>query len=144
LSLTAICLLELLNPEAPFLRSLAGLRSWILYAWLMFSGYEMLRSPRQIKQIYFLILSLCILTALYGLYQWHQGPAALKGQSEVLDQYAERMNWEEQGTGSVFRAFSTFVQPGTFGYNMSMGLIVTIVLLSMPSAGRPIKALACV
>ena len=52
LLLTLYCLFQFLNPEAPLLRSLAGFRSWLLYMWLLFAGYEMLHSSRQIRQMY--------------------------------------------------------------------------------------------
>jgi O-antigen ligase len=140
--LTAFCLLEFINPESPMIRSLAGFRSWIVYTWLVFAGYNMLQSRRQLQQIYAALIALSIVTALYGIYQWKQGPAALMGQSAVLDQYATKMDWTEQGTGrSVFRAFSTFGLPGAFGHNMAMGLLVAVVVLCSRGVPRYLRSM---
>lgn len=142
LLLTLYCLLELFNPESPLLRTLAGLRSWLLYTWLMFVGYGMLRSRRQVQQIYVVLTLLSIVTALYGLYQWHQGPSALVGYNRVLDAQVTRMGWSDRNTGWVFRAFSTFVMPGAFGSNMAMGLLVAYVLIGTRQISAKIKCLA--
>ena len=70
LALTLFCLLELFHPDAPLIRSLAGLRSWLLYTWLMFVGYEMLQSTRQLHQTLVWTMLLAIGAGAYGLYQW--------------------------------------------------------------------------
>jgi hypothetical protein len=124
-------------------RSLAGLRSWLLYTWLIFVGYQMLQSPRQLQQVYVAMLLLSIVTGVYGVYQWQQGPEALVGQSAVLDMYAERMAWTDEATGQrVFRAFSTFVMPGAFGHSMAMGLLVVVVLAGAKGLTKWVKYLA--
>jgi hypothetical protein len=144
LALTGYCLLEFLNPEAPLLRSLAGFRSWMLYTWLIFAGYGMLQSSRQLKQIYGVILSLSIVTALYGVYQWHAGPSALVGQNATLDFFAERWAWGGGGEGEtrVFRAFSTFVMPASFGTNMALGLLIALVMIGARGISRGARYLA--
>src|SRR5713226_7662296 len=44
LLLAIFCLLELVNPEAPFIRTVLGLRSWLLYLGFYFVGLYTLRS----------------------------------------------------------------------------------------------------
>ena len=85
-----------------------------------------------------MILVLSTVTAIYGIYQWHQGPAALLGQNATLDFFAERMTWGggREGDTSVFRAFSTFVMPGSFELNMALGLIVALVLIGAKGTPR--------
>ncbi len=144
LALTAWCVLELLNPEAPLIRSLAGLRSWVLYLWLTFAGYEMLKDARQIRQVCIVMLVMSILTALYGIYQWRQGPVALVGHSDVLNDYARNMRFEDASGHRHFRAFSTYVLPSTYGTNMMIGLLVGFVLITARTCPRWLKGLAIV
>jgi hypothetical protein len=144
LVLTGYCLLEFLNPEAPLLRSLAGFRSWMLYTWLVFAGYEMLQSGRQLQQIYVTLLALSALTGLYGVYQWHAGPSALLGQNATLDYLAERWAWGggTEGQTRVFRAFSTFVMPASFGTNMALGLLIAVIVLTAKGISLRVRFLA--
>jgi len=122
LFLGAYCVLEVLNPEAPPVRSLLGLRSWLLYTAFYFVGLYTFRSVRQIERLYALLLGLGFVTALYGVYQWKAGPQAFASWSEHYGQYA-RLAWSAQ-SGMVFRAFSTFVAAGTFGGNMAVLMLL--------------------
>jgi hypothetical protein len=80
--LGAYCLLEVLNPEAPAVRSLMGLRSWLLYSAFYFVGLYTFRSVRQLERLYVLLLGIGFVTALYGVYQWEVGPEAFASWSE--------------------------------------------------------------
>src|SRR5437870_13535543 len=42
--LTCYLLLEFANPESPVIRSVLGLRSWLLYMFLYFVGVDLIRS----------------------------------------------------------------------------------------------------
>ncbi len=118
LVLAAFCFLELANPEAPLVRSVAGLRSWLLYLGFYFVGLYTLRSVRQLERLYALLLTLGVLTAAYGVYQWRVGPQSFATWSDYYGRYA-RLTWSAH-SGTVFRAFSTFVNPGAFGANMML------------------------
>jgi hypothetical protein len=144
LLLSAFCVMELLNPLSPMIRSLAGLRSWLLYTWLFFSGYAMLRSRRQVEQIYAVILTLSLLTALYGVSQWRQGPTALAraAPNATLQRYATSLSWQVGTTKSVFRAFSIYVSPAAFGTNMMMGLLIALAVLCRRGGSRRLRGLA--
>jgi hypothetical protein len=120
--LAAFCLVELFNPEAPFFRSILGLRSWLLYLGFYFVGFYTLRSVKQVERLYTVLLVLGILTAAYGVYQWRAGPEAFANWSDYYGQYA-RLAWVAQ-SGVVFRAFSTFVAAGTFGGNMALLMLL--------------------
>jgi len=130
LTLAVFCLLELANPEAPFIRSVLGLRSWVLYLGFFFVGFYTLRSIEQLQRIYAVLLVLGLLTAAYGIYQWQAGPESFAGWSEYYGQYA-RLAWAAQ-SGSVFRAFSTFVAPGTFGGNMALLMLLAFGVVASP------------
>ncbi len=121
LLLAAFCVLQLGNPEAPFIRSVMGLRSWLLYLAFYFVGFYTLRSVKQLERVYALLLTLGFLTAAYGIYQWQVGPQSFASWSDDYGRYA-RIMWSAQ----TFRAFSTFVLPNTFGSNM--GLLMLLAL----------------
>jgi len=126
--LAAYCLLEVLNPESPPVRSLIGLRSWLLYSAFYFVGLYTFRSVRQLERLYALLLGLGFVTALYGVYQWKVGPQAFAGWSEQYGQYA-RLAWSAR-SGTVFRAFSTFVAAGTFGGNMAFVMLAAFSVMA--------------
>lgn len=117
------CTLELANPEAPFIRSVLGLRSWLLYLAFYFVGLYTLQSVRHIERLYTLLFALGSLTAAYGVYQWQAGPEAFAGWSDYYGRYAN-LAWAARSGGTVFRAFSTFVAAGTFGGNMGLLMLL--------------------
>jgi hypothetical protein len=126
--LAAFCVLELFNPQAPFIRSLMGLRSWLLYLSFYFVGLYTFRTPRQLERIYALLLTLGVVTAAYGIYQWRAGPEAFASWSDYYGQYA-RLTWFAQ-SGEVFRAFSTFVMPGAFGGSMALLMMLAFSVVA--------------
>lgn len=125
-----VCTLELLNPEAPFLRSVLGIRSWLLYLCFYFVGYYMFRSIKQLERLYALLLVLGGVSAAYGLYQWRAGPQEFASWSEYYGQYA-RLAWRAQ-SGAVFRAFSTFSSAGAFGANMGFIMFLAFSVAASP------------
>jgi hypothetical protein len=133
LLLVAYCVFELLNPNAPFIRSVLGLRSWVLYLGFYFVGLYSMQSVRQVERLYFLLLTLGMLTAAYGVYQWRAGPQFFATWSDYYGQYA-RLAWVAQ-SGMVFRAFSTFVAAGTFGGNMALLMLLAFSIASSARSG---------
>jgi hypothetical protein len=126
LLLATYCVIQLLNPESPFVRSVLGLRSWLLYLGLYFVGLYSCRSTRQLERLYGLLIALGVVTAAYGVVQWRTGPQAFATWSEYYGQYA-RLAWSAE-SGRVFRAFSTFVSPGAFGTNMALIMLLAFVV----------------
>lgn len=136
LTLGVLCLLETANPDAPFVRTVLGLRSWLLYSSFYFVGLYTLRSVRQVERLYLLLISLGVLTALYGLYQWRAGPEHFASWSDAYGRYATVM-WSAQTSSVVFRAFSTFTLPNTFGTSMAFLMLLAFsVLASTEFAAR--------
>ena len=129
--LIAYCILELANPGAPFIRSVIGLRSWVLYLLFYFVGYHILRTIRQIERLYILLMTLGVLTAAYGIYQWRVGPQHFATWSDAYGRYAQVM-WTVQSGGAVFRAFSTFVLPNAFGENMALVMLLAFSVAISP------------
>ncbi len=140
-SLIVLCVLELANPEAPFIRSILGLRSWLLYPLLYFVGLYFFRSVSQLRKLYALLVVLGILTSAYGIYQWKMGPQAFATWSDQYGRYA-RVMWSSTGSVSVFRAFSTFVLPNTFGENMALVMILAFSVAASPGVARWWRLLA--
>ena len=123
LLLAGFCVLELGNPSAPFIRSVLGLRSWVLYLAFYFVGYYTFRAQEQLHRLYVLLVALGVLTAAYGVYQWQVGPQSFANWSEYYGRYAN-LAWSAKSGGVVFRAFSTFVSAGTFGGNMALLMLI--------------------
>jgi hypothetical protein len=128
--LAAFCVLELFNPEAPFIRSLMGLRSWLLYMCFYLVGLYTFRSVRQLQRLYLLLIVLGVVTAAYGVYQWRAGPELFASWSDYYGRYA-RLSWSAQ-SGLVFRAFSTFVLPGVFAGNMALVMLLAFSVIVSP------------
>ncbi len=133
LLLAGFCVLELANPDAPFIRSVMGLRSWVLYLGFYFVGLYTLHSVKQLERLYALLLALGLFTAAYGVYQWQVGPQAFASWSEHYGQYAQ-LAWVAK-SGAVFRAFSTFVAAGTFGGNMALLMILGFSVVAAQGIG---------
>ena len=131
LLLAGFCVLELANPDSPFIRSVMGLRSWILYLSFYFVGLYTLRSVKQLERLYTLLGVLGLLTAAYGLYQWQVGPQSFTNWSDYYGRYARRM-WSVQSGVAVFRAFSTFVTPNAFGGNMALLMLLALGVAASP------------
>jgi hypothetical protein len=128
--LAAVCVLELANPEAPLIRSVLGLRSWLFYLSFFFVGLYTLRSVEQLERLYAVLLVLGLVTAAYGIYQWRAGPQSFANWSEYYGRYAS-LAWIAQ-SGLVFRAFSTFVAAGTFGGNMALLMVLAFSVAASP------------
>jgi len=125
------CFIELLNPMSSLLRSLAGLRSWILYLFLYFVGFCSLRNVHQVKKIYLLLILLGTITAIFGIWQWYN-PALFAQKGELFTQYSESSLWIDKQGHSIFRAYSTFVLPGTFGINMAFVMLIALSIVLSP------------
>jgi hypothetical protein len=126
--LAVYCLLEFFNPEAPVIRSLLGLRSWLLYTAFYFVGLYTFRDARQLQRLYIVLLVLGLITGLYGVYQWRVGPQAFASWSGYYGRYAQ-LTWLAK-SGGVFRAFSTFILPNTFGANMALLMMIVFGVIS--------------
>ena len=140
LLLAALCVLELANPDAPFIRSVMGLRSWVLYLGFYFVGLYSLRSVKQIERLYAVLLALGLVTAVYGVYQWHAGPQWFASWSDEYGRYA-RFTWSAR-SGVVFRAFSTFVLPNSFGANMALLMLLAFSVAACPITRAPWRSVA--
>jgi hypothetical protein len=140
LLLSGYCILELANPQAPLVRSVVGLRSWLLYLGFYYVGFYSFNSLRQLQRLYGLLLVLGSVTAAYGIYQWFAGPTAFLNWSEYYAQYI-RMRWVNSDGTHVFRAFSTYGTPGIFGGNMAVLAVIGLGIATSRSVSGPVRLL---
>lgn len=142
LLLAGYCVIQIVNPESPPVRSLLGLRTWLLYLGFYFVGLYGLRSTRQLERLYALLITLGFITAAYGVAQWRAGPQAFAAWSDYYGRYAQ-LAWTGE-SGTVFRAFSTFVAPGTFAGNMSLVMVLAFAVAASRMVAVRWRVLAAV
>jgi hypothetical protein len=132
-SLTAV-----VRPDVPLFSGLMGYRALLMCPALLFAGYLAFDNPRQLQKVYFLLASLGAVTAVIGLYQWSVGPDVVATWGGHYPEFARKMLWTRLSQDKfVFRAFSTFVQPGVFGAAMAC---VMLTVLAQIISGR-VKAI---
>lgn len=131
-ALLVFLLLEIGNPNAPLIRSVFGLRSWLMFTMMLFVGYASYRGPRQVERLYRILIGLSVGTAVYGYYQWQAGPTALAELGGAYERYARDLGpspWEVEISAAaqgdpIFRAVSTFVSPNMFGINLCFVILI--------------------
>lgn len=134
--------LELANPTAPLLRSLFGLRSWLMYTALIFVGYAGFRTDDQVERVYRVLWLLGVITGAYGIWQWYGGPNAVRALGGAYAIYAEghgTVPWEMTAEGPVFRAVSTFMSATMFANNMAFVALTSISLVLCRRSGTLAK-----
>jgi len=144
LALTGYLLLELFNPEAPLIRSVFGLRSWLMYTAFVFVGYAGFRSLAQVERLYRVLVVLGVVTSAYGIWQWREGPAGLAslgGQYASYTATSGVMPWETTD-GPIFRAISTFVSATSFAVNTTFPILMAVSLVLSRRSGAIAKASA--
>lgn len=143
-------LFEIVNPNAPLLRSAFGLRSWLLYTLMLFVGYAGYHGPRQVERLYRVLMVLGVATAVYGFYQWYAGPSAMAVLGGRYERYARVMGPDFRDYvegGPVFRAVSTFMSPNMFGINLCFVMLTLfgpLMARDTPRARRVWYAVAIV
>ncbi len=120
----------------PFLVALSTLRGWIFATLLYGLGYQIIRGRAQMHGYFLVILTLALLTALYGIQQ---------SDSEVLQMMREDPFFARRYRGQGYvdaegdfhvRRFSTFISSGAFGATMATSIILGSALFLAPSARR--------
>jgi hypothetical protein len=121
-------LVGLVSPAAGLMRGVMGFRSLFLCSGLAFAGYVAFRSEKQIIRIYWWLIVLGVVTGTFGIYQWFAGPEVVATWGGSYKYFATTMYWHrDRNSGeTVFRAFSTFAQPGVFGSAMSYLTLIAL------------------
>ncbi len=125
LGVIAVPVLFLLHPGTPLVVELAGLRAWAEFPVAALIALSVIRNRGQLRAYVGLILILCAITAVYGIWQYRVGADAALGVSALaqLRHGSTVMYWVESGTVD-FRAFSTFTFPAPFAGMMVFGILL--------------------
>lgn len=133
-------LLQLANPAAPMLRSLFGLRSWLIFTLMLFVGYAVYRGAAQVERLFRVLVAIGVATAVYGIYQWREGPFALEALGGGYVRYAREsgyMFWSAYDVGPKFRAPSSYTSTNAYGFNMA--LLIVLALGPLISRATPAR-----
>ena len=115
----------LLHPGTPITIEAAGLRAWVAFPVAGLIAMTTIRGRGQVEAYVRLILILCFITAVYGIWQYRQGPeSALAGQlAQMRHGTTVFYNLGRPGE-QEFRAFSTFTFPAPFAGMMVFGILL--------------------
>jgi hypothetical protein len=124
LVIVGVPILYLIHPGTPLLVKLAGLRAWSVFPLAALIALSVVRNAGQLRAYTGLIIGLCIVTALYGIYQYTRGPEVLLDAGPLaLERHGTSIYYSIGGTQG-FRAFSTFTFPGPFAGMMVFGILL--------------------
>ncbi|MFC1639808.1 hypothetical protein ACFL3B_03480 [Gemmatimonadota bacterium] len=126
--LTAVLVpvLYVTHPGSPMVIEIAGLRAWAEYPVACLIALTVIKTPGQVRAYVGLILGLCIITAIYGIYQYQTGSSTLFGSSALAQlRHGSSVFYNIAGTSErSFRAFSTFTFPSPFAGMMVFGTLL--------------------
>lgn len=121
--------LYLLHPGAPLTVELAGLRAWAEFPVACLMALTVIRSAGQVRAYIGLILILCAITAVYGIYQYQTGPEILfQAGGLALERHGSTVFYSTAGQAD-FRAYSTFTFPAPFAGMMVFGILFATGIL---------------
>jgi hypothetical protein len=136
--------LYVLVPGTPMLIKLAGLRGWSLFPVAALIGLTLVRNSGQLRAYVGLILFLCAVTALYGIYQYLQGPQIVVEAGELaLRRHGSSIYYTMGHAGGWdFRAFSTFTFPAPFASMMVFGILLAAGVVTSAARSRTARLLS--
>jgi len=127
--LASYLVIEFANPASTILRSLFGFRSWLIHTMMFFVGYSVYRGADQVERLFRVLALIGVATAIYGIYQWQQGPAALEALGGGYVRYAQESGylfWNGRGVGPTFRAPGAYTSSNAFGMNMAFLIVAAL------------------
>jgi len=138
LVLVAVPALYLILPGTPLVMEVAGLRAWSAFPVAALIALTVIRTPGQVRAYIGVVLVLCVVTALYGIWQYRTGPQQALGISELSQLRHGSTTFYGLGTAGEreFRAYSTFTFPAPFASMMVFGTILAAGVV----AGRHARA----
>ncbi|HEX9728943.1 MAG TPA: hypothetical protein VGA37_10600 [Gemmatimonadales bacterium] len=129
--------LYVMHPGSSFVLSIAGLRAWSAYPFACLVALTTIRSRGQVEAYVRLILLLCVITAVYGIRQYIQGPDIALGTNLGALRHGTTVFYDIAGTTRTdFRAFSTFTFPAPFAGMMVFGILLAAGIATSRSEGR--------
>lgn len=140
LVLVAVPTLYLIVPGTPLVMQVAGLRAWSAFPVAALIALSVIRTPGQVRAYVGLILALCVVTGVYGIWQYRMGPQEALGISDLAQlRHGSTVFYGLGAAGErEFRAFSTFTYPAPFGMMMVFGMTLAagVVASRHASAGK--------
>ena len=116
--------LEVANPGAAFLASVAGARAWLIWLPVFVIVYDVVASGQQVARYAAWIAVVATLVGIYGLLQFRWGLNFLGALPEQSMERAGQYAW--YGTeGRQVRVFGTTVSPARYGGLMAYGVLLT-------------------
>ncbi len=135
----------LLHPGSPLVLGVAGLRAWAEFPVASLMALGVIKSRGQVRAYVGLILILCVITACYGVWQYHLGPKLALSTELARVRHGPTVFYRvAAGGGSEFRAYSTFTFPAPFASMMVFGSLLSagIAVSKVRSAAARIVAAA--
>jgi hypothetical protein len=144
LVVTLVPALYMLYPGTPLLVQLAGLRAWSAFPIACLIALTIIASRGQARAYVGLILALCVVTAVYGILQYSEGPQSVVDIGELAQlRHGSSTAYTILGTGeSDFRAFSTFTFPAPFAAMMVFGMLLAAGIVASPTRPKRARLLA--
>jgi hypothetical protein len=131
LACTVVPAFYLIVPGTPLLIQVAGLRTWIEFPAAALVALSVIRNTEQVRVYVRVILLLCVITAIYGIWQYRAGPTVVAQVGALaLQRHGASTAYYLESTGTVeFRAFSTFTFPAPFAGMMVFGMLLAAGLV---------------
>lgn len=125
-ALVAVPMLYLLEPGTPLMIQAAGLRAWAAFPICCLVALTVVRNGGQLRAYVGLILILGLITAVYGILQYRNGPAHALGIGTLAAmRHGNTPFYAAEGGGPrQFRAFSTFTFPAPFAGFMTFAILL--------------------
>ncbi len=134
--------LFLLHPGTPLVVELAGLRAWAEFPVAALIALTVIRNRGQLRAYVGLILLLCAITALYGIWQYRAGVEVALGVSNLAQVRHGSTVLYAVDSGTIdFRAFSTFTFPAPFAGMMVFGILLAAGAALSPNRTKRQRAL---
>ncbi len=141
LIIIVVPLLFLLHPGSPLVVELAGVRAWAEFPVAALLALTIIRSGGQVRAYVALIVGLCAITAVYGIWQYQTGVDVALGVSELARaRHGSSVLYALGGT-TDFRAFSTFTFPAPFAGMMVFGILLAAGIALSPDRTKTQRAL---
>ena len=126
-------------PGTPLVVKVAGLRAWSELPVGCLIALTVIRSAGQVRAYIGLILVLCLITAIYGIYQYQTGPESALEIGPLAELRHGATPYYFTGERIEFRAFSTFTFPAPFAGMMVFGMLLAAGIVMAKDQSRRLR-----
>lgn len=131
-----VCFVYMCFPDVPFSVSLSAFRGWCVSSLAFLLGYDLMESPRQVKTYLWIVVTLAMVSGIYGVYQYVVGTESAIGQETIIMQRHLGATYVTEEGEVEFRIFSTFVSAAAFGSMMAYASFIALTLAISERVGR--------